>query len=29
MPSRDDQAEDEEGLLLDLDSLELDDDEPA
>jgi hypothetical protein len=29
MPSRDDQADDEEELLLDLDSLELDDDEPA
>jgi len=29
MPPRNDQAEDEEGLLLDLDSLELDDDEPA
>jgi hypothetical protein len=29
MPPRDDQADDEEELLLDLDSLELDDDEPA
>jgi hypothetical protein len=29
MPSRDDQADDEEELLLDLESLELDDDEPA
>jgi hypothetical protein len=29
MPPRDDQADDEEELLLDLESLELDDDEPA
>ena len=28
MPPRDDQADDEEELLLDLDGLELDDDEP-
>jgi hypothetical protein len=29
MPPRDDQADDEQELLLDLDDLELDDDEPA
>ncbi len=29
LPPRDDQADDEQELLLDLDGLELDDDEPA